>query len=105
MSKKARKTALNGLLTSKVKAHEVCGLQDLNFIAPKTKEAHDVLKNMSLNTKKVLLVIDKKNENIAKSFRNLPKVTYVFVDYLNPYDIMHSDKVVFLESALKSINK
>ncbi|NCO97651.1 50S ribosomal protein L4 [bacterium] len=49
--------------------------------------------------------MDAKDENITKSFRNLPKVKYLLVDYLNPYDLMHSDKVVFLESAFKKINK
>ncbi|MBU1758171.1 50S ribosomal protein L4 [Patescibacteria group bacterium] len=52
-----------------------------------------------------MVVLDKKDENLIKSFRNLPKVKYLLVDYLNPYDLMHHDKIVFLESALKSINK
>ena len=104
MPKKAKKLALNGLLTLKAKDKEICGLQDVKFENPNTKEAATILKNMGLATKKVLFVIDNKDENITKSFRNLPKVKYLFVDYLNPYDLMHSDKVVFLESALKKIN-
>lgn len=105
MPKKAKKIALNGLLTVKVKDQEVCGLKDFAFTNPKTKEAATILKNMWLGTKKVLFVIDKNDENITKSFRNLPKVKYLLVDYLNPYDLLHSDKVVFLESAFNKINK
>lgn len=105
MPKKAKKLALNGILTLKAKDKELCGLQDVKFDTPKTKDAVAILKSMGLATKKVLFVIDKKDENITKSFRNLPKVKYLFVDYLNPYDLMHSDKVVFLESALNKINK
>ncbi|PJA49102.1 MAG: 50S ribosomal protein L4 [candidate division SR1 bacterium CG_4_9_14_3_um_filter_40_9] len=105
MPKKAKKIALNGLLTLKAKDKELCGLKDVKFAGPKTKEAATIIKNMGLANKKVLFVIDAKDENITKSFRNLPKVKYLLVDYLNPYDLMHSDKVVFLESAFKKINK
>jgi len=104
MPKKAKKLALNGLLTLKAKDNEICALQDVKFAGPKTKEAVTILKNMWLSAKKILFVIDQKDENITKSFRNISKVKYLFVDYLNPYDLLHSDKVVFLESALKKIN-
>jgi ribosomal protein L4 len=46
MPKKAKKIALNGLLTVKVKDQEVCGLKDFAFTNPKTKEAATILKNM-----------------------------------------------------------
>lgn len=105
MNKKAKKIALCGILTAKAKNNEICWLQDVTLAAPKTKEVAEILKNMWLTTKKVLLVVDNKNEVMTKACRNLAKVKYVFVDYLNPYDLMHADKVVFLESALKVINK
>lgn len=46
MPKKAKKIALNGILTLKVKDKEICGLQDVTFADPKTKEAAVILKNM-----------------------------------------------------------
>ncbi len=105
MSKKARNLALNGILTLKAKDGELLGLKDLSLAAPKTKDAQDVLKNIGINTKKVLFVVSKKDENILKSFRNLPKVKYLFVDYLNPVDLMSYHTVLFLESALNTLNK
>ena len=30
---------------------------------------------------------------------------YILVDYLNPRDVLHADKVVFLEKALDKLNK
>ncbi|HBB03358.1 TPA: 50S ribosomal protein L4 [Patescibacteria group bacterium] len=41
-----------------------------------------------MSTKKVLLVVPGKDENVFKSFRNLPKVKYLYMDYLNPADLM-----------------
>jgi len=88
MNKKARKIALNSIITLKAKAGELMGLKDITLDAPKTKDAQDILKNIGIATKKVLFVVAKKDETILKSFRNLPKVKYLYADYLNPADLM-----------------
>jgi large subunit ribosomal protein L4 len=88
MNKKARKLALNSIITLKAKAGELMGLKDLTISAPKTKDAQEILKNIGILSKKVLFVVAQKDENIFKSFRNLPKVKYLYVDYLNPADLL-----------------
>ena len=105
MNKKARKIALNSIITLKAKAGELMGLKNLTLSAPKTKDAHEILKNIWIASKKVLFVIVEKDENILKSFRNLPKVKYLYADYLNPADLMWYHTVLFLESALATLNK
>jgi len=105
MNKKTRKIALNSIITLKAQAGELLGLKDFSLTAPKTKEANVVLKNIWIDTKKVLFVVSQKDENILKSFRNLPKVKYLSVDYLNPVDLMSYHTVLFLESALMTLNK
>lgn len=106
MNKKARRLALNSIITLKAKAGELMGLKDITLTAPKTKDAQAILKNIWIATKKVLFVIPTtKDENVLKSFRNLPKVKYLSVDYLNPADLMSYHTVLFLESALASLNK
>ena len=46
MNKKARRLALNSIITLKAKAGELMGLKDFTLTAPKTKEAQDILKNI-----------------------------------------------------------
>ncbi len=104
MTKKARNLALNSILTLKAKSGELMGLKDFTLGAPKTKEAQEILKNIWISTKKVLFVIAQKDENITKSFRNLPKVKYLYADYLNPSDLLSYHTVLFLESALTTLN-
>ncbi|MCX6824467.1 MAG: 50S ribosomal protein L4 [candidate division SR1 bacterium] len=104
MNKKARKIALNSIITLKAKAGELMGLKDITLTAPKTKEAQEILKNIGIATKKVLFVISQKDDSILKSFRNLPKVKYLHADYLNPADLMGYHTVLFLESALATLN-
>ena len=104
MTKKARKAAMNGIITMKAKDSAICGLA-LDKMEPKTKEAANIIERIGLANQKVLLVLDAKNEGIEKSFRNIAKVKYILVDYLNPRDVLHADKVVFLEKALDKLNK
>ena len=104
MTKKARKAAMNGIITMKAKDSAICGLA-LDKMEPKTKEAASIIERIGLANQKVLLVLDAKNEGIEKSFRNIVKVKYILVDYLNPRDVLHADKVVFLEKALAKLNK
>ena len=104
MNKKARKVALNSIITLKAKENEICGLI-LPELAPKTKDAIAILNALSLSGKKTLLVMKSKNDGIEKSFRNIQKVKYLLLDYLNPKDLLNAEKVVFLEDALQGLNK
>lgn len=105
MTKKSRGLALNGLLTLKLKDNLVFGLKDFTMKTPKTKDALSVLSSMWLAEKKVLLVVDKKDESLLKSFRNIDGVKYILLDYLNPVDLMTFDSFVIMESALKRLNE
>jgi large subunit ribosomal protein L4 len=103
MTKKARKLALNGIITLKAQENALAGLA-LIELAPKTKDAITILTALGLNGKKTLLVMKEKNDGIEKSFRNIEKVKYVLLDYLTPKDLLNADKVVFLEDALNALN-
>lgn len=104
MNTKQRRLALQWLLTLKAKSKDIVWLKSFELKEPKTKKANEIISNLWLNNSKVLFVISQKDENICKSFRNLEKVKYLLVDYLNPYDIMTCDKMLINESALAKIN-
>ena len=104
MTKKARKRAMNSIITLKAKDSALCGLV-LDNMEPKTKNAVSIIEKLGLSNQKILLVLDSKNVWIEKSFRNIAKVKYILIDYLNPRDVLHADKVVLLEKALVKLNK
>ena len=103
MTKKARRAALNGIISMKAQNSALYGLS-LDKMEPKTKEAITIIEKMWLSNQKILLVLDSKNEWIEKSFRNIAKVKHILLDYLNPRDLLHADMVVFLENALIQLN-
>ncbi len=104
MPKKARRHALCGLLTLKAKNAEILGFTGFDYKEPKTKNAVDLLEKIGLTGKKTLVVLDKKDNVVEKSFKNIDRVKYLLVDYLNPLDLMHYDKVLFTDVALEKIN-
>ncbi len=68
----------------------------------KTKDAAKVLKDMKLDGKNVLAVAAEKTPEVLRSTNNLPNVKLVRATYLNVFDIMNADAIVFSEAALKA---
>ena len=71
----------------------------------KTKDAVKVLKDLKLEDKNVLAVAAEKTPAVLRSTNNLPNVKLVRATYLNVFDIMNADAIVFSEAALKAVEK
>ena len=71
----------------------------------KTKDAVKVLKDLKLEGKNVLAVAAEKTPAVLRSTNNLPNVKLVRATYLNVFDIMNADAIVFSEAALKAVEK
>ena len=68
----------------------------------KTKSAVKVLEDLKLDGKNVLAVAAEKTPEVLRSTNNLPNVKLVRATYLNVFDIMNADAIVFSEAALKA---
>ena len=86
-----------------VKGKILCPAGCQNPVARIT-EAKEILKNLSLETK-TMIVLPEGNDMIIKSFANLPKVETVVVDYMNVYDLMRFDNLVIVKDALSKIEE
>ena len=102
--KKVRRLAMKSVLSSKVLEGELRILDALTIDAFSTKKAKEILKNLSLETK-TMIVLPDGNDMIIKSFANLPKVETVVVDYMNVYDLMRFDNLVIVKDALSKIEE
>lgn len=102
--KKVRRLAMKSVLTSKVLEGELRILDALTVDAFSTKKAKEILRNLNLETK-TMIVLPEGNEMIVKSFANLPKVETVVVDYMNVYDLMRFDNLVIVKDALSKIEE
>jgi len=103
MNKKEKALAIKSALTSRVNEAKFFVLDDLSFDEIKTKKMKAVFDNLKVG--KALLVLDKKNENVQLSARNLPKVRTVVSNSINVYDILKYDTMVLTKSAVAQIEE
>lgn len=104
LNKKVRRLAIKSVLSSKVAEGNLLVVDALNFSAPKTKEFAQVLKNLNV-TSKVLVVVEKENDFAALSARNVPNVTVVAEDNVSVLDVFSNNKVLFTQSALSTVEE
>src|SRR5687767_10020209 len=71
LNKKVKDLARKSALTYKAKDNAIAILEDFNFEKAQTKQFVSLLKSLSLNDKKTLLVLPEANSNIALSGRNI----------------------------------
>lgn len=100
MNKKERRTALFSILSQKVADHHVFALDELSLEAPKTKAAAQVFSKMPEH-RSLLVILPEKNHAIQKSAANLPHVKVITAAYLNPYDLLRYEKIMFMEPSIK----
>ena len=64
-----------------------------------------MLKNLSLDNKKTLLVIPKSDKNIVLSGRNVQNAKIITAEQINTYDVLNADTLVLVESSVEKIEK
>lgn len=104
LPKKVRRLALKSALSSKVQEQNILVLEALSFDAPKTKEFIAVLKNLSVDSK-ALIVTDTVNEFVALSARNLPGVTVVEASGINILDLLGHEKLIMTKAAVEKVEE
>ena len=105
VNKKVKRLARKSALTHKLNENNIIIVEDFNFDTPSTKLYSNALASFELLDNKSLLVLDKPNNNILLSSRNLRKAKVVLASELNTYDIMNSSKMLFLESSIKVVEE
>ncbi len=105
LNKKVKKIARKSALTYKAADKDILILEDFTFDNPKTKNYVELLNNLKLSNLKTLLVINKPDENIYLSTRNLNEVNVILASNLNTYEILNANKLLILESSVKEIEK
>ncbi|AEA00362.1 MULTISPECIES: 50S ribosomal protein L4 [Aerococcus] len=104
LPRKVRRLALRSALSRKVSQDNLVVVDALSLDAPKTKEFKNILENLNVN-EKVLVVVDKDNTNAHLSARNLSNVTVVDEDNVNVYDLENHAKVLITQSALSNVEE
>jgi large subunit ribosomal protein L4 len=105
LNKKVKNLAKKSALTYKAKADEISVLEDFALEAVKTKDYIKVLKDLSVDSKKILMIIPEKNQNLALSSRNVKNAKVVIASNINTYEVLHADQLLVFEGSLQKIEE
>ena len=103
LNKKVKRLARRSALSLRASQNEVIVLDNLAFEAPKTKAMIEVLANLKVADKKVLIVLAQNDYNVFRSATNLQKANVITAGELNTYSIMNANSVIFTEGALAAV--
>ena len=103
MNKKEKAAAIKSALSSRVAEEKIYVVDSLSFDEIKTKKMAAVLD--SLKVEKALVVLDKKDENVILSARNIPEVRTVMSNSINVYDILKYGALVITKEAVAQIEE
>lgn len=106
VNKKVRNLALRSALSQRASEERVVVVDDFEMEKPRTRDIVDLIRGWKLEEAgRILIVLDKRDENVYLSARNIQHVKTISVSEINTYDILLCDYLLLTESALKSLNE
>jgi len=102
MPRKSRRAALKSALLSKMLDNETILLDRLQLEEPKTKRVAEILDNLKID-RTCLLAIERHDENIWKSARNIAGLSTKVASDINAYDVLRPQRVVITKAALEGL--
>lgn len=102
MPKKMRRKAIRCALSALLRDEQLVFVNELALEQPKTKDMKKALEALT-GGENALVVLGKKDVNVANSIHNLPKAHVILANYLNIRDLLQYDKVLIPMDALDVI--
>jgi large subunit ribosomal protein L4 len=99
MNVKAKRLAIRQALTIAATDNKISVIEDLVSKEGKTSETATLLKKLGAN-RRTLLVVNTLNPELLQSVRNLQDVKVIKATYLNVFDTLNADAIVFTTEAL-----
>ena len=105
LNKKVKLLARKSALSYKAQANNIVVVEDFTFETPKTKDFVNVVNNLKVAGKKLLMVLPEANKNVYLSARNLERTNLAIASALNTYTVLNAETLVVTENALKAIEE
>ena len=105
LNKKVNILARKSALSYQAKENGIIVVEDFTLEAPKTKNFLNIVKNLKVEGKKVLVVLPTEDKNVYLSARNFKEAQVMGAANINTYKILNADAVIIAESSLETIDK
>ena len=102
---KVKRLARKSALALRAQEQNVVVVEDFTLAGAKTKEISGMMKALSLDGSKVLVLLPGVDRNVVLSARNIPGVTTFPADKISAYDVLSHGKVLIFKSALSTLEQ
>ncbi len=103
LNKKVKSLARQSALAAKAQSGDIAILDTVAFDSPKTKAFLGMLKALSLDNTKTLLITPDVDKNVVLSGRNIPKTKVSTAGDVNTYDLVNASKLLITTAAIEKI--
>lgn len=105
VNKKAKALARCSALSYKVQENALIVVEDFDLTEPKTKSFIEIVNNLKVGDKKVLMVLPEANKNVYLSARNLKRAKVAVASDINTYGVLDAGVMIVTENALAKIEE
>ena len=104
-NRKERRLALQTAFLNLYNEKNIIAVDELVLNTPKTKEMIQVLSDLELNDKKVLINVNELDENLILASRNLPNIMVIEPTEMNVLDLVNTNVVLTTKETMKKIEE
>lgn len=101
INRKMYRAAMSSIMSQLIRDERLMIADKIEVDSPKTKGVIGILKNMSVDQKRVLIVVDELSEDLFLASRNLQNVLILETHQIDPYNLLRFNVVVFTAKALE----
>ena len=105
LPKKVSRLARRSALSYKAKDKKIVVVEDFQFEGPKTRQFMDLLTNLKVDDRKVLVLTADYDQNLYKSARNVPYKSVLKAPQFSAYDVLNANVVIVQKGAVEILNE
>ena len=104
LPKKIKRLARRSILSKKFQNKKIIVLNEFGIDEPKTKKTKDLLVNLDLQEKKILVLTGSLTEDMILSMRNIPNIALLDAMTASAYDLLDSEIILIDQKGLEMLN-
>jgi len=105
VNRSTRQLAFRKAMSERIKAGDVIVVDDLKVSSPKTKEFVALLRDLQVDGGTALCVSAAQDVTLLLASRNVQNVELTSSDFLNTYQVLRYDKLIFSKAAFEKVGQ
>jgi len=105
VNRKMYRAAIASILSKLIADKRLVIIESLEISTPKTKAFTAMIKDIQVESKAILFVVDELEENLYLASRNLPNVLILEAHQIDPYCLLRCEKIVITKKSLEILQE